>query len=198
MRPSFGTNLPLSEEYICQKAFFKHALAKEWKEECSNIELWAKFINAEEREEFAMIAEKDPYIKSAYEQLQIISQDKEKRLEYEAREKAIRDHYQFMFEAEQRGIEIGEQRGIEIGEQRGIEIGEKRGIEIGEERGEKRGMEQGIFGAISICRDMGLPDIEISKRYGKNTDYPRKQQEIIYENLSRNQFNRIGWQRGFR
>ena len=91
-----------------------------------------------------MIAEKDPYIKSAYEQLQIISQDKEKRLEYEAREKAIRDHYQFMFEAEQRGIEIGEQRGIEIGE--------------------KRGMEQGIFGAISICRDMGLPDIEISKK----------------------------------
>ncbi len=178
MRPSFGTNLPLSEEYICQKAFFKHALAKEWKEECSNIELWAKFINAEERKEFAMIAEKDPYIKSAYEQLQIISQDKEKRLEYEAREKAIRDHYQFMFEAEQRGIEIGEQRGIEIGEKRGIEIGEKRG----EERGEKRGMEQGIFGAISICRDMGLPDIEISKKirekYGLSEkaagDYLRK------------------------
>ena len=69
-----------------------------------------------------------------------------------------------MFEAEQRGIEIGEQRGIEIGEQRGIEIGEKRGIEIGEERGEKRGMEQGIFVVISICRDMGLPDIEISKK----------------------------------
>ena len=125
-----------------------------------------------------MIAEKDPYIKSAYEQLQIISQDKEKRLEYEAREKAIRDHYQFMFEAEQRGIEIGEQRGIEIGEKRGIEIGEKRG----EERGEKRGMEQGIFGAISICRDMGLPDIEISKKirekYGLSEkaagDYLRK------------------------
>ncbi len=157
-------------------------LAKEWKEECSNIELWAKFINAEEREEFAMIAEKDPYIKSAYEQLQIISQDKEKRLEYEAREKAIRDHYQFMFEAEQRGIEIGEQRGIEIGEQRGIEIGEKRGIEIGEERGEKRGIEQGIFVVISICRDMGLPDIEISKKirekYGLSEkaagDYLRK------------------------
>ena len=26
MRPSFGTNLPLSGQYICQKAFFKHAL----------------------------------------------------------------------------------------------------------------------------------------------------------------------------
>ena len=51
-----------------------------------------------------MIAEKDPYIKSAYDQLQRISQDEQKRLEYEAREKAILDYNQGMFEAEQRGI----------------------------------------------------------------------------------------------
>ena len=38
-----------------------------------------------------------------------------KRLEYEAREKAVRDYNQGMYEAEQRG----EQRGIQIGEQRG-------------------------------------------------------------------------------
>ena len=76
-----------------------------------------------------MIAEKDPYIQSAYNQLQVISQDKQKRMEYEAREKAIRDHNQFLFEAEQRGIQIGEQRGIQIGEQRGIQIGEQRGRE---------------------------------------------------------------------
>ena len=64
-----------------------------------------------------MIAGKDPYIQSAYNRLQVISQDKQKRMEYEAREKAIRDHNQFLFEAEQRG----EQRGIQIGEQRGRE-----------------------------------------------------------------------------
>ena len=46
--------------------------------------------------------------------LQAVSQDKQKRMEYEAREKAVRDYNQGMFEAEQRG----EQRGIEIGEQR--------------------------------------------------------------------------------
>jgi len=63
------------------------------------VELWAKFINAEETEEFNMIAEKDPYIKSAYDQLQIISQDEQKRLEYEAREKAILDYNQGMPEA---------------------------------------------------------------------------------------------------
>lgn len=80
-------------------------LPKELKEDCSNIELWARFINAERKEEFDMLAQKDPYIESAYEQLQIISQDKEKRLEYEARQKAIWDHNQMMREAEERGIE---------------------------------------------------------------------------------------------
>lgn len=73
------------------------------KEDSSRVELWAKFINAEEMEEFDMIAEKDPYIQSAYNQLQIISQDEQKRLEYEARQKAILDYNQEMYEAEQRG-----------------------------------------------------------------------------------------------
>lgn len=67
-------------------------LPEELREDCSNIELWAKFINAERKEEFDMLAQKDPYIKSAYEQLQVVSQDKEKRLEYEARQKAIWDY----------------------------------------------------------------------------------------------------------
>ena len=84
-------------------------LPKELKEDTSDILLWAKFINAEEKEEFDMLATKNSYIGSAYEQLQIISQDKKKRLEYEAREKAIRDHNQMMYEAEERGKEIGKQ-----------------------------------------------------------------------------------------
>ena len=58
-----------------------------------------------------MIAQKDSYIRSAYQQLQIISQDKQKRLEYEAREKAVRDHNQMMYEAK----ESGKKEGIEIG-----------------------------------------------------------------------------------
>ena len=90
-------------------------LPKKLKENTSDIELWAKFINAEREEEFDMLAKQNPYIESAYKKLQIISQDKQKRLEYEAREKAIRDYNQSMYEAEQRGIEIGEQRGIEAG-----------------------------------------------------------------------------------
>ncbi len=83
--------------------------------ENDKVFLWAKFISSEKKEDFDMIAQKDPYIKSAYQQLQIISQDKQKRLEYEAREKAIRDHNQMMFEAK----ESGRKEGIEIGKEQG-------------------------------------------------------------------------------
>ena len=97
-------------------------LPEEIKENSSDIELWAKFINAERKEELEMIATKNPYIESAYQQLQVISQDKEKRLEYEAREKAIRDYNQAMKEAKETGWETGR----EVGREEGEKIGENR------------------------------------------------------------------------
>lgn len=57
-----------------------------------------------------MLAQRNQYIESAYEHLQVISQDRAKRLEYEAREKAIRDYNQTMLEAEERGEERAEGR----------------------------------------------------------------------------------------
>ena len=65
------------------------------------------------------MAEKDEYIREAYEDLKKLSLDEQKRLEYEVRQKAIRDHNSQMKSAERRG----EKRGIELGEKRGIEIG---------------------------------------------------------------------------
>ena len=95
-------------------------LSKEQTEDPDLLLLWASFINSERKEEFDMLASKDPYIESAYQQLQIISQDQEKRLEYEAREKAVRDHLQFMREAEERGLEQGRMEGWEQGRMDGI------------------------------------------------------------------------------
>ena len=76
------------------------------------------------------MAEKDEYIREAYEDLKKLSLDEQKRLEYEVRQKAIRDHNSQMKSAERRG----EKRGIELGERRG----EKRGIEIGTQSTLKR------------------------------------------------------------
>ncbi len=97
-------------------------LPKELNEDSSDIELWGRFISAERKEDFDMLAEKNMYIGSAYQHLQVISQDEEKRLEYEARAKAIRDYNQVMLEAEQRGRVEGEA----IGETRGMEQGMER------------------------------------------------------------------------
>ena len=66
-----------------------------------------------------MLATKNPYIKSAYKTLQIISQDDEKRMEYEAREKAVRDYNQGILEATARGWEAGEKAGRREGRQEG-------------------------------------------------------------------------------
>ncbi len=90
-------------------------LPGELREDSGRLELWAEFINAEKKEDFELIAEKDPYIQSAYNQLQLISQDSQKRLEYEARQKAILDHNQSLSEAEQRGREEGRIKGREEG-----------------------------------------------------------------------------------
>ena len=59
------------------------------------------------------MAEKDEYIREAYEDLKKLSLDEQKRLEYEVRQKAIRDYNSQMKSAERRG----EKRGIEIGTQ---------------------------------------------------------------------------------
>ena len=79
---------------------------------------WAKFMNAERQEEFEEMAEKDQYIEKAYEALKNISADQEKRLEYEAREKALRDHDYLMKSNWEAGEKIGINKGIEQGEGR--------------------------------------------------------------------------------
>ena len=65
------------------------------------------------------MAEEDTYINEAYEVLQKLSADERKRLEYEARQKAILDYNSQMSSSREEGIQIGEARGIRIGEARG-------------------------------------------------------------------------------
>lgn len=70
---------------------------------------WAKFISTEDREGFKMLAKKNIYLDEAYKQLDIISQDQQKRLEYTARQKAIYDYNTLMEERFESGIRQGRQ-----------------------------------------------------------------------------------------
>ena len=73
---------------------------------------WARFLNAEEKEEFEMMAKEDSYIDEAYEQLVKLSADEKKRLEYEAREKAILDYNSMMGESRREGFAAGMEQGV--------------------------------------------------------------------------------------
>ena len=107
-----------------------------------------------------MIAQMDPYIESAYKKLQLISQDKEKRQEYEAREKAIRDHAEMMLEAEERGWKRGIEEGIEEGIEKGIEKGEyRKSIQVAKEMLSK-GFDMAVISQIS---GIPLEEVEILK-----------------------------------
>ena len=83
---------------------------------------WLQFINAETEEEFEMVAEKSEYIKKAYEDLNRISADEEKRLEYEERERAIRDHQYFSTVYKNTGLKEGRREGRQEGIQAVVEL----------------------------------------------------------------------------
>ena len=84
-------------------------LPPEQKEEPLIIK-WMRFLAAESREDFEKMAGEDNYINEAYEVLQMLSADERKRLEYEARQKAIRDYDSQMSSSREEGIRIGEDR----------------------------------------------------------------------------------------
>lgn len=62
------------------------------------------------------MAKKDEYIEEAYNELKKLSLDEQKRLEYELRQKAVRDHNMMLKSAEKRGLEIGKEIGKKEGE----------------------------------------------------------------------------------
>ena len=85
---------------------------------------WMRFLSAEKKEDFEKMAEEDTYINEAYEVLQKLSADERKRLEYEARQKAILDYNSQMSSSREEGIRIGEKRGVKREENRLNELNE--------------------------------------------------------------------------
>lgn len=89
---------------------------------------WAKFFNAENEEELKMLAQENDCLSRAYEKLQEISADEQKRLEYDAREKAIRDYEWLMNKSREAGFEDGFKDGFKDGFEDGIKNGRATAI----------------------------------------------------------------------
>lgn len=95
-----------------------------------------------------MAAEKSKYIKKAYEDLNRISADEEKRLEYEARERAIRDHQYFSTVYKETGLREGRKEGLKIGRQEGLQEGLQEGWQ--------EGRQEGLQAVVELLQEMGM------------------------------------------
>ena len=91
----------------------------------SDIINWMRFLGGKSRKEFEDMAKTDEYIEEAYRELERLSADAQAKLEYEAREKAIRDYNSQMNSALRRGMRKGIEQGMEQGLAQGIEQGKK-------------------------------------------------------------------------
>lgn len=83
---------------------------------------WMKFFSRKKKEEFEDMAKSNKYFDEAFKELLALSADDKKRLEYEAREKALSDYNSQMQSALKRRKKEGERIGEERGEKRGIAL----------------------------------------------------------------------------
>ena len=114
---------------------------------------WMRFLGGKSRKEFEEMAQKDEYIEEAYDELKKLSLDEQKRMEYEQRQKAIRDYNSQMNSAERRGEARGEARGEKRGEERGKQRTLKHLVKINIEAG--KSMEE-----IAEFLGLGLSEVE--------------------------------------
>lgn len=94
-------------------------LPPEEKNETSLLQ-WMRFLGGKTRKDFEEMAKKNSELEEAYDVLDKLSADEKKRLEYETRQRAIRDYNIGMLTAERRGIESGRKIGRAEGEILGV------------------------------------------------------------------------------
>lgn len=88
---------------------------------------WMRFFGGKTKEDFKAMAGTDEYIGEAYGELEKLSADERKRLEYEAREKAVRDYNCLMDSALEEGLREGRKQGLAQGREQGLAQGLMRG-----------------------------------------------------------------------
>ena len=77
------------------------------KQDETDLMQWMRFLGGKNRKDLKRMAEKNSNLQEAYDELDRLSADERKRLEYEARQKAIRDK-NILFKT---GVERGRKEG---------------------------------------------------------------------------------------
>ena len=104
------------------------------------------------------MAKTDPYIEEAYSELEKLSADERKRLEYEAREKAVRDYNSLMGTQ----LRLGFEKGMEQGKLEGIRQGLQEGLQEGLQQGFQQGMDNKLLDQIRMTLAKGKSYAQIA------------------------------------
>jgi len=99
-------------------------------EDSSKLWEWLKFLSSTTKEEFTMIAEKDPTIKKAVNKLTILSEDERNQMIYDDREKARMDANARERFVRNQGIAEGMSQGLTQGISQGFAQGQTQTIQV--------------------------------------------------------------------
>lgn len=122
---------------------------------------WMRFFGGKNRKEFEDMAKTDEYIEEAYDELKKLSMDEQKRMEYEARQKALRDYNSQMKSAREYGLKQGIEQGIEQGIKQGIKQGKAQGERSVLQKLIRKKKEKGMnFAMIAELLEMTPKEVE--------------------------------------
>ena len=132
-------------------------LPPEEKNETSLLQ-WMRFLGGKTRKDFEEMAKKNSELEEAYDVLDKLSADEKKRLEYETRQRAIRDYNIGMLTAERRGIEAGREEGENRINQLNIELSKLgRTEDILKEIVENHKRQEKILFSLASCHPCRIP-----------------------------------------
>ena len=144
------TNNKPCNEYV--ESYIIELLKLPKKSDGTLLYYWLKFLISTKKEEFEMLKEKDPNIKSAVLLLEELSEDDEIRRLAEIEDMARRDEYDRIRTASRKG----EEKGFRKGRKEGIEIGEAKGIIVGRQEGEAVGILKGKLDTAASLLKIGM------------------------------------------
>jgi len=139
-----------------------------------NVMDWMKFFSGKKREEFEDMAKANEYLDEAYQMLMKMSADERKRIEYEARERALKDYNTQMKSSKEQGISIGKEQGIFIGKEQGASLTK---IQLIQKKVKKQ------KSLSQIADEMEESEDDIRDMYELIMQYPDKTAEEICESI---------------
>ena len=126
----------------------------------NQIHSWMKFFSGKTRKEFENMSTENEFLEEAYKELIALSANDEKRWEYEAREKALRDYISQMESATNRGLRKGYEQGHALGLEQGRELGRELGLELAKQVIKMHKAGSSISEIASTCN---LSEVEVKE-----------------------------------